>query len=88
MKLSLTIVLSTLMLATPALAEPAQVYPFQPVGKGDPNAVSCYQARMPTKHLECARNSQWARINRSVALYAGQPTSTQGWGGPLVNNGH
>jgi hypothetical protein len=66
MKLSLTIVLSTLMLAAPALAEPAQVYPIQPVGKGDPNAVSCYQARMPTKHLECARNSQWARINRQV----------------------
>jgi hypothetical protein len=70
MKRTLTAALFVLTLSAPALAdtvpEGVKLSAYQPVGNGDPNAISCYQARMPTKHLECARNSQWARINRQL----------------------
>jgi hypothetical protein len=69
MKLSLTIVLSALMLSAPAFAdtvsEGAKLYAYQPVGNGDPNAITCWAWRTtpPVRRLQCARNSDWARLN-------------------------
>jgi hypothetical protein len=84
----LTITITTLMFAAPALADTVQqgatVWRHQPTGAGKPDAVSCYQAVATgshTRHLQCARNSEWARINRSTALDDGQPTSTLVSGG-------
>jgi|GEM_PF-5900598 len=69
MQLSLTIALATLMLSAPAFAdtvpEGAKLYAYQPVGNGDPNAITCWAWRTtpPVRGLQCARNSYWARLN-------------------------
>ena len=91
----LTITVAALMLSAPALADTvpavATVWRHQPTGAGKPDAVSCYQAVATGSHirnLRCAPNSEWARLNRSIALYDGLPTSTLGPGGPLAINGH
>jgi hypothetical protein len=82
MKLTLTIALSTLMLSAPAFAatvpEGVTLRAYQPVGNGDPNAISCWARRVspPIRGLQCARNSVWARINASSPSFdAGQPNS-------------
>jgi hypothetical protein len=65
----LTITLSTLMLSAPALAytvpKEAIIFAYQPVGNGDPKAVTCWAWRTtpPVRGLQCARNSDWARLN-------------------------
>jgi hypothetical protein len=65
----LTITLSTLMLSAPAFADTvskgAVLFAYQPVGNGDPNAVTCWAWRTtpPVRGLQCARNSYWARLN-------------------------
>lgn len=92
----LKVTIAALMLSAPALADTtpqgAIVWQHQPTGAGKPEAVSCYQAVATgshTRNLQCARNSEWARINRSDALNDhGQPISTLGPGGPLAINGH
>jgi hypothetical protein len=65
----LTAALFVLTLSAPALAGPVpegfvlRAYP--PVGNGDPNAISCWAWRTtpPVRGLQCARNSDWARLN-------------------------
>jgi hypothetical protein len=92
----LTAGLFVLTLSAPAWADTvpqgATVLRNQPTGAGKPDAVSCFQVMATGSHtrsLQCARNSDWARINRSAAaLDNGQPTSTLGPGGPLAINGH
>jgi hypothetical protein len=92
----LTITIATLMLSAPAVADTvpqgATVLQNQPTGAGKPNAVSCYQSVATGSHirnLQCARNSDWARINRIDALNGyDQPVSTLGPGGAFAINGH
>ena len=56
-------------LSAPALAgavpEGVTLRAYPPVGKGDPNAISCWawRATPPIRGLQCARNSDWARLN-------------------------
>ena len=65
----LTAALFVLTLSAPALADTVpegftlRAYP--PVGNGDPNAISCWAWRTtpPIRGLQCARNSEWKRIN-------------------------
>lgn len=47
------------------LPQGVPVWAYPPVGKGDPNAISCwaYRATPPIRGLQCARNSEWARLN-------------------------
>jgi hypothetical protein len=65
----LTAALLVLTLSAPALAGPVPegvtLRAYQPVGSGDPNAISCWARRVtpPIRGLQCARNSQWARLN-------------------------
>ena len=92
----LTAGLFVLTLSAPVWADTvpqgATVFQYQPTGAGKSDAVSCYQAVATgshTRNMQCARNSDWARINRSDALNDhGQPISTLGPGGPLAINGH
>ena len=92
----LTITIATLMLSAPALADTvpqgATILRHQPTGTGKPDAVSCFQTIATGSHtrsLQCARNSVWARINRSAGQPdTGQPLSALGPGGPLAINGH
>jgi len=76
----LTITFSALMFAAPALAdtlpEGVTLRAYQPVGNGDPNAISCWAWRTtpPVRGLQCARNSYWARLNGlSPAWFDGPP---------------
>ena len=78
----LTITIATLMLSAPALAgtvpEGITLRAYEPVGKGDPNAISCWARRVtpPIRGLQCARNSVWGRINANgPSLAQEQPTS-------------
>jgi hypothetical protein len=65
----LTAALLVLTLSAPALAgtvpEGIKLQAYQPVGNGDPNAISCwaYRTTPPVRGLRCARNSYWARLN-------------------------
>ena len=65
----LTAALFVLTLSAPALAgtvpEGITLRAYQPVGNGDPNAISCWAWRVtpPIRGLQCARNSDWARLN-------------------------
>ena len=69
----LAITISALTLSAPAFAdtvpEGAIIFAYQPVGNGDPKAVTCWAWRTtpPVRGLKCARNSQWARMNRNLA---------------------
>jgi hypothetical protein len=101
MKLVLTTALLVLTLSAPALADtvPAGVpqgiklRAYQPVGNGDPNAISCwaYRTTPPVRGLQCARNSYWARLNRlSRDPLDGQssqpPQMSGGWPSPYSSN--
>src|SRR5262249_19236857 len=63
-------------LSAPALAETVaegvQLRAVQPVGNGDPNAISCwaYRTTPPVRGLQCARNSDWKRINAGAFGFA------------------
>jgi hypothetical protein len=65
----LTAALFVLTLSAPAFAdtvpEGVTLRAYQPVGKGDPNAISCwaYRTTPPVRGLQCARNSYWRRLN-------------------------
>lgn len=88
--------LFVLTLSAPALADSlpkgVTLRAYQPVGNGDPNAISCWARRItpPVRGLQCARNSDWARLNaRNAAVTAavmspvfGVPT---GYGMPSGN---
>jgi hypothetical protein len=88
-------------LSAPALAgtvpEGFTLRAYQPVGNGDPNAISCWAWRTtpPVQGLQCARNSDWKRINAgspsfadSAALSAaGRPTSDVTPGHSMVHPG-
>ena len=80
----LTAALLVLILSAPALAdtvpEGVALRAYQPVGNGDPNAISCWAWRVtpPVRGLQCARNAVWKRINNggSSLLQQGPPN----WG--------
>lgn len=65
----LTAALCAFTLSAPAFAaavpEGVTLRAYEPVGKGDPNAISCWAWRVtpPVRGLQCARNSYWARLN-------------------------
>ncbi len=74
----LTAALFVLTLSAPALAgtvpEGVTLRAYPPIGNGDPNAISCWAWRTtpPVRGLQCARNSEWARLNgRSFDSYTG-----------------
>src|SRR3954462_15983157 len=62
-------VLFAIALSAPALAgtppERVKLRAYEPVGNGDPNAITCwaYRTTPPVRGLRCARNSYWARLN-------------------------
>jgi hypothetical protein len=97
----LTAALFVITLSAPALAENTvpegvTLRAFQPVGKGDPNAISCwaYRTTPPVRGLQCARNSYWARLNGLApyqldALQSGQPPQMSGgWPWQNSSNNH
>ena len=65
----LTAAFFVLTLSAPALADTlpagAKLYVWEPVGNGDPNAISCDVGREtpPYRFVNCMRNLDWARIN-------------------------
>lgn len=65
----LTAALFAFALSAPALAgtlpEGVKLRAYEPVGNGDPNAISCWAWRTtpPVRGLRCARNSYWASLN-------------------------
>lgn len=66
----LTAALFVLALSAPALADSvpqgAKLFASQPVGNGEPNAISCYRAELTGSHTTktvCHRNLEWARLN-------------------------
>jgi hypothetical protein len=65
----LTAALFVLTLSAPALADTVpqgvKLRAYEPVGNGDPKAVTCwaYRTTPPVRGLQCARNSDWARLN-------------------------
>ncbi len=65
----LTATLFVLTLSAPVLADTvpqgAKLFFWEPVGNGDPNAVSCYVGREtpPYRFVSCKRNSDWKRLN-------------------------
>jgi hypothetical protein len=70
----LTAALFVFTLSAPALADTvpqgAAVLRHQPTGAGKPDAVSCYEVvkiGTRTRNLQCARNSDWARVSASIA---------------------
>jgi len=74
MSRTLTAALFVLTLSAPAFADTAPqgatVFQNQPTGAGKPDAVSCYEVVKTgtrTRNLQCARNSEWARLSASVA---------------------
>src|SRR5438045_617561 len=86
----LTAALFVFTLSAPALAENTvpegvKLQAYQPVGKGDPNAISCwaYRTTPPVRGLQCARNSYWARLNGLApnhldGVQSGQPPQMSG----------
>lgn len=74
MRRTLTATLLVLTLSTPALAGPVPqgvtLRAYEPVGNGDPNAISCWARRVtpPIRGLQCARNSEWKRVNGGGSL--------------------
>ena len=74
----LTAALFVLTLSAPALAdavpEGVTLRAYQPVGNGDPNAISCWAWRTtpPVRGLQCARNSYWKRFNGLSPNYGQQ----------------
>jgi hypothetical protein len=97
----LTAALFVFTLSAPALAENTvpegvTLRAFQPVGKGDPNAISCwaYRTTPPVRGLQCARNSYWARLNGLApnqldGLQSGQPPQMSGgWPWQNSSNNH
>lgn len=86
----LTGAIFVLTLSAPAFAqtvpEGVTLRAYQPVGNGDPNAISCwaYRTTPPIRGLQCARNSEWKRLNRlSGTPWDGQnsqpPQMSGGW---------
>jgi hypothetical protein len=84
----LTAALFVFTLSAPAMAdtvpEGVTLRAYPPVGKGDPNAISCWawRATPPIRGLQCARNSDWARLNGHVASddgMAAPPQMSGGW---------
>jgi hypothetical protein len=79
----LTAALLVLTLSAPALAgtvpEGVTLRAYEPVGKGDPNAISCWAWRVtpPVRGLRCARNSYWARLNARLASDDGMAAPPQ-----------
>jgi hypothetical protein len=73
----LTSALFVLTLSAPALAdtvpEGVTLRAYEPVGNGDPNAISCwaYRTTPPVRGLQCARNSDWARMNAGTGRFLG-----------------
>jgi hypothetical protein len=74
MSRTLTAALLVLTLCAPAFADTvpvgATVLPYQPTGAGKLDAVSCYEVVKTgtrTRNLQCARNSEWARLSASIA---------------------
>ena len=84
----LTTALFVLTLSAPALAgtvpEGVKLYAYEPVGNGDPNVITCwaYRTTPPIRGLQCARNSDWARLNAGFRGPAGEAIS----GPPLGMN--
>lgn len=75
--------LFALALSTPVFAatlpEGVKLRAYEPVGNGDPKAISCwaYRTTPPVRGLQCARNSDWARRN-------GRFTSEPGSGSQMI----
>jgi hypothetical protein len=74
----LTATLFVLTLSAPSLADTvpvgATVWQSKPTGAGKPDAISCYQGVPIGSHIrnmQCARNSEWARMNALTWLPAG-----------------
>ena len=96
----LTAALFVFTLSAPALAgtvpEGVKLRAYPPVGKGDPNAISCWawRATPPIRGLQCARNSDWARLNglspnQLDGLQQGQPPQMSGgWPWQSSSNNH
>ena len=98
MRRILTATIFVLTLSAPALAdavpEGVTLRAYQPVGNGDPNAISCwaYRTTPPIRGLQCARNSDWKRLNRlshdPLDGQSGQPPQMSGgwpWQNPSNN---
>jgi len=86
----LTAALFVLTLSAPAFADTvpvgATVLPHEPTGAGKPDAVSCHEVVKTgtrTRNLQCARNSDWARVNRLSPNWSGvqsqPPQMSGGW---------
>jgi len=79
----LTIALVVFTLSAPAVADTvpqgAPLRAYEPVGKGDPNAISCWAWRVipPIRGLRCARNSYWARLNGRLLSGSGAEAPPQ-----------
>ena len=94
----LTAALFVLTLSAPALAdnvpEGVALRAYQPVGNGDPNAISCwaYRTTPPVRGLQCARNSYWARLNGRLPMNDGvnsqPPQMSGGWPWQSSPNNH
>ncbi len=73
----LTAALFVFTISAPALAdtvpEGVTLRAYEPVGNGDPNAISCwaYRTTPPIRGLQCARNSDWARLNAGAGRFSG-----------------
>ena len=69
----LTAALFVFTLSAPAFAdtvpEGVKLRAYEPVGNGNPNAISCWARRVtpPVRGLQCARNSVWAHLNAGNA---------------------
>lgn len=84
----LTAALFVLTLSAPALAgtvpDGITLRAYQPVGKGDPNAISCwaYRTTPPVRGLQCARNSDWERLNANAGRLVGDQRGESNFGPP------
>jgi hypothetical protein len=89
----LTTALFVLTLSAPALAgtvpEGVNLRAYQPVGNGDPNAISCWAWRTtpPVKGLQCARNTDWARLNGGGGRFFGEHPGDAMVGMPVFSAG-
>ena len=85
----LTAALFVLALSAPAFAdtvpESVKLRAYEPVGNGDPNAVSCWARRItpPVRGLQCARNSDWARLNAGLSPNSNMADPHFGFGRPV-----
>src|SRR5450432_3458646 len=86
----LTAALLVLTLSAPASAgtvpEGVKLFSYPPVGNGDPNAISCwaYRATPPVRGLQCARNSDWARMNAGSGRLWGDTGGVSSMGSPAT----